>query len=136
MIKLIYIYAVPFFLMASAMIYMRNENKKVKGCGIAQLILSLPPFILTIASIIAAITDHFASFSNMTARKIIDTGSYAAILILTIGIGYYALLAVAELILLGVSRSSGKVRGTGFLIGFFLCASLPFVILSLYPIFD
>lgn len=136
MIKIIFIYAVPFFLMASAMIYIRNEDKKAKGCGIAQLILSLPPFLLTLASITATITDRLTSYDNETARKVIDFGNGAAIIIFTIGLGYYALLAVAELILLLIASRSNNATGKLFLIGFFLCAAVPFVIYSLYPIFD
>ena len=136
MIKLIYIYAIPFFLTASAIVHMRNEDKRVKGCGIAQLILSLPPLLLTLASITAAIADRFVSYDNETARKIIDFGNGAAIIIFTIGIVYYALLAAAELILLLISSRRQSAKGKLFLIGFFLCAAAPFVIYSLYPLFD
>lgn len=136
MIKLIYIYAIPFFLTASAIVHMRNEDKRVKGCGIAQLILSLPPLLLTLVSITAAIADRFVSYDNETALKIINTGYGAAILIFTAGIVYYALLAAAELILLLISSRRQSAKGKLFLIGFFLCAAAPFVIYSLYPLFD
>ena len=135
-IRMIFIYAVPFLLIAAAAVCMKSPDKKVRGYGTAQLILSLPPFLLTLSSIAGSITGSYASRDSEIAGKITQLGYYSATALLTLGIGYYAVLAAAELILLFVSRSSGSTRGALFSAGFFLCAAVPFVILSLYPIFD
>lgn len=136
MIKIIIVYTVPLLLLILAVISMTNHGKKEKKCGIAQLILTLPPLFTTLIILAANLTNSAVSEDTETVRRILYYGEVAVGLLFTVGLGYYGVLAIIELVLMSLIKASSPKLGRAYLAAFCICAAMPLLLYSFYPIFD
>ena len=136
MIKIIIVYTVPLLLLTLAVISMTQHGKKEKKCGIAQLILTLPPLITTLIILAANLTNKAVSEDTETVRRILYYGEVAVGLLFTIGLVYYGVLAIIELVLMALIKASSPKLGRAYLAAFCICAAMPLLLYSFYPIFD
>ncbi len=136
MIKIIIVYTVPLLLLILAVISMTNHGKKEKKCGIAQIILTLPPLFTTLIILAANLTNSAVSEDTETVRRILYYGEVAVGLLFTVGLGYYGVLAIIELVLMSLIKASSPKLGRAYLAAFCICAAMPLLLYSFYPIFD
>lgn len=136
MIKTIIVYTVPLLLLLLAVISIANHGKNEKKCGIAQLILTLPPFITTLIILAANITNKAVSEDTETVRRIMYYGEVAVGLLFTVGLVYYGVLAIIELVFMALIKASSPKLGRAYLAAFCICAAMPLLLYSFYPIFD
>lgn len=136
MIKIIIVYTVPLLLLILAVISMTNHGKKEKKCGITQLVLTLPPLFTTLIILAANLTNKAASENTETVRRILYYGEVAVGLLFTVGLGYYGVLAIIELVLMSLIKASSPKLGRAYLAAFCICAAMPLLLYSFYPIFD
>ena len=136
MIKIIIVYTVPLLLLTLAVISMTQHGKKEKKCGIAQLVLTLPPLITTLIILAANLTNKAVSEDTETVRRILYYGEIAVGLLFTIGLVYYGVLAIIELVLMALIKASSPKLGRAYLTAFCICAAMPLLLYSFYPIFD
>ncbi|WP_028517020.1 hypothetical protein [Ruminococcus flavefaciens] len=136
MIKIIIVYTVPLLLLTLAVISMTNHGKKEKKCGIAQLVLTLPPLITTLIILAANLTNKAVSEDTETVRRILYYGEVAVGLLFTVGLVYYGVLAIIELVLMALIKASSPKLGRAYLTAFCICAAMPLLLYSFYPIFD
>ncbi|SEH47844.1 hypothetical protein SAMN02910265_00927 [Ruminococcus flavefaciens] len=136
MIKTIIVYTVPLLLLTLAVISMANHGKKEKKCGIAQLILTLPPLITTLIILAANVTNSAVSEDTETVRRIMYYGEVAVGLLFTVGLGYYGVLAIIELVFMTIIKATSPKLGKAYLAAFCICAAMPLLLYSFYPIFD
>ena len=136
MIKTIIVYTVPLLLLILAVISMANHGKKEKKCGIAQLILTLPPLITTLIILAANVTNSAVSEDTETVRRIMYYGEVAVGLLFTVGLGYYGVLAIIELVFMTIIKATSPKLSKAYLAAFCICAAMPLLLYSFYPIFD
>ena len=136
MIKTIIVYTVPLLLLILAVISMMQHGKKEKKCGIAQLVLTLPPLITTLMILTANLTNKAVSEDTETVRRIMYYGEVAVGILFTVGLVYYGVLAIIELIFMALIKASSPKLGRAFLAAFCICAAMPLLLYSFYPIFD
>ena len=136
MIKTIIVYTVPLLLLTLAVISMANHGKKEKKCGIAQLILTLPPLITTLIILAANVTNSAVSEDTETVRRIMYYGEVAVGLLFTVGLVYYGVLAILELVFMTIIKATSPKLGKAYLAAFCICAAMPLLLYSFYPIFD
>ena len=136
MIKTIIVYTVPLLLLILAVISMMQHGKKEKKCGIAQLVLTLPPLITTLIILAANLTNKAVSEDTETVRRIMYYGEVAVGLLFTVGLVYYGVLAIIELVFMALIKASSPKLGRAFLAAFCICAAMPLLLYSFYPIFD
>lgn len=136
MIKTIIVYTVPLLLLILAVISMMQHDKKEKKCGIAQLVLTLPPLITTLMILAANLTNKAVSEDTETVRRIMYYGEVAVGLLFTVGLVYYGVLAIIELVFMALIKASSPKLGRAFLAAFCICAAMPLFLYSFYPIFD
>lgn len=136
MIKTIIVYTVPLLLLTLAVISMANHGKKEKKCGIAQLILTLPPLITTLIILAANVTNSAVSEDTETVRRIMYYGEVAVGLLFTVGLVYYGVLAIIELVFMTIIKATSPKLGKAYLAAFCICAAMPLLLYSFYPIFD
>ena len=136
MIKTIIVYTVPLLLLILAVISMMQHGKKEKKCGIAQLVLTLPPLITTLMILAANLTNKAVSEDTETVRRIMYYGEVAVGLLFTVGLVYYGVLAIIELVFMALIKASSPKLGRAFLAAFCICAAMPLLLYSFYPIFD
>ncbi len=136
MIKTIIVYTVPLLLLILAVISMMQHGKKEKKCGIAQLVLTLPPLITTLMILTANLTNKAVSEDTETVRRIMYYGEVAVGILFTVGLVYYGVLAIIELIFMALIKASSPRLGRAFLAAFCICAAMPLLLYSFYPIFD
>ena len=136
MIKMIIVYTVPLFLLILAVISSTNHGKQVKKCGITQLILTLLPLITTLIILAANLTDKLVSEDTDTVRRILYYGEVAVGLLFTVGLVYYGVLAIIELVFMSLIKASSPKLGRAYLTSFCICAAMPLLLYSFYPIFD
>ena len=136
MIKTIIVYTVPLLLLILAVISMMQHGKKEKKCGIAQLVLTLPPLITTLMILAANLTNKAVSEDTETVRRIMYYGEVVVGLLFTVGLVYYGVLAIIELVFMALIKASSPKLGRAFLAAFCICAAMPLLLYSFYPIFD
>ena len=136
MIKIIIVYTVPLLLLTLAVISMTQHGKKEKKCGIAQLILTLPPLITTLIILAANVTNSAVSEDTETVRRIMYYGEVAVGLLFTVGLVYYGVLAIIELVFMTIIKATSPKLGKAYLAAFCICAAMPLLLYSFYPIFD
>ena len=136
MIKTIIVYTVPLLLLILAVISIANRGKKEKKCGIAQLILTLPPLITTLIILAANVTNSAVSEDTETVRRIMYYGEVAVGLLFTVGLVYYGVLAIIELVFMTIIKATSPKLGKAYLAAFCICAAMPLLLYSFYPIFD
>lgn len=136
MIKIIIVYTVPLLLLILGVVSMANHGKKEKKCGIAQFILTLPPLITTLIILAANLTNKAVSEDTETVRRILYYGEVAVGLLFTVGLVYYGVLAIIELVFMALIKASSPKLGRAYLTSFCICAAMPLLLYSFYPIFD